>query len=182
MCDCIKTIGESVLKHVTESHAEKNETVLPIKSWDGEGVLNTFFGLIRELDTHEVTGTQLGTHFVYRYTFEKKDKTTSKPKVMNVSLTYNYCPFCGEPYKVPKDAIKVEEIFAEAIAPFCIEVCNIEKPILALLAAINEFNKTEYTGIEFQDKVAYGIDGENVISWHEFMNSFVKKPFINNVS
>ena len=177
MCDCIDKISTDVLKHVTESHAAKGETVLKPNSWNNEGMLNTAFALITKSEPREIAGTQLRTHFVYRYTFEKKDKTTSKPKVMNVALQFNFCPFCGQPYSKPKGSIKVSDIYTQAISDFCKEVCDIEKPVLALLKAINDLNKTTYTGVLFQGRLAYGKDKKNSISWHDFMNSFVPSPF-----
>lgn len=105
MCQCLDQLEKDMLKYVTEKHAALGHTVLPLNSsMHDDGLDNTHLILPtkEDLEKFEVTGVQLHTKFAFRYTFEKKDKTTSKPKREHVSISFTYCPICGEPYKKPK--------------------------------------------------------------------------------
>jgi hypothetical protein len=99
MCDCIKTTSEAVLNHITDSCAKKGETVLPIKTYDGDGLQNTVFTMG---GNGAINDYVLKTDFVYKTTFIKKDKTVSNPKANHIQLIFSYCPFCGEPYNKSK--------------------------------------------------------------------------------
>lgn len=94
-----------MLDHVTKIRAEVGHTVLPINcSLHGDGLDNTHLVLpsTEDREKFDITDLQLHALFWYRYTFEKKDSTTSKPKKDKLSISFNFCPICGEAYKKPK--------------------------------------------------------------------------------
>lgn len=111
MCQCLDTLEKDMLKYVTEKHASAGQIVLPLNSMEDDGLDNTHLILPTKEDTEkfDVTGVQLHTKFCFRYTFEKKDKTTSKPRKERISISYNFCPICGESYKKPKSDLKSHE-------------------------------------------------------------------------
>lgn len=47
--------------------------------------------------------------FEFTSTFEKKDKTRSKPKTRRINVLHTYCPFCGKRFEKDKKAITGEE-------------------------------------------------------------------------
>jgi hypothetical protein len=104
MCKCLENLNKNMLDYLTKQHAEMGHKVLPIDSLSDDGVDNVHFILPSKEDTEkfDCTGMQLHTRFAYRYTFEKKDKTISKPRREGISIAFTFCPLCGEPYKKPK--------------------------------------------------------------------------------
>lgn len=103
-CNCIEEVANTALEHIIAQCKEKNEkVVLPLKTYDGEGMLNTTFVL------GNGGGQYLKTDFVVRTTFKKKDGSESKPKTSHMALIFTYCPFCGVQYKVDELTAKALE-------------------------------------------------------------------------
>ena len=105
MCDCIKTTTEVITKSMHDKCVEKNETMLEIKNWDGEGLQGTTFAF----GNNGLSGEFLKTDFIFKSTFKKKNGTDSKPKNNHVSIIYTYCPFCGVKYRKDSEEPDAEE-------------------------------------------------------------------------
>lgn len=91
-CNCLEKIEETTLEMLTKNCAEKNEKLLELKDWDGDGLQN------RTLLLGDGGGERLKTEFVYKTTFTKKDGSESKARKHSASLLFTYCPFCGVKY------------------------------------------------------------------------------------
>lgn len=101
MCECIKDTNAKLIEHVSTKCQEKNVEVEELDY--SQGLQNTAFMMNEEKDMFDITGTQLYTEFHYRFSFEKKDGSRSKPKLEKVKMLFTFCPFCGKPYKSPKE-------------------------------------------------------------------------------
>lgn len=93
-CNCIEEVSKTTLDHLTKKSEEDGATVMEIQTWDGDGMQNTTYCL----SDSQISGEVLKTEFVYRTTFIKKDKSTSRPQKNRCSLIFTFCPFCGIKY------------------------------------------------------------------------------------
>lgn len=107
MCNCIKDAEDKFFAHATKLCQDGKETIQPIKSWDGEGLLNTTFAMGAK---GGISGHVMKTDYVFKSTFIKKDGSVSKPRNHHMTIVFSFCPFCGKPYKEePKEEPAAQE-------------------------------------------------------------------------